>query len=483
MRTISWFFTASLLVMGSLRAAAQEPKALVSRAVQAMGGQTALRGLRSTVVEFNSASFGLGQEETPLSPARATIASGRIATDWVNGRRAVVQEARLVTGAVQRTRVVVRDGMGMTDLNGALSMMPPPAVAGAQRAMQVQPERYLVNALDHPEGLSPLSAQAFRGEVMDGVRYAIGADTMNLWFDRPTGLLIVAETLADDDPRGDRRTLTWYTRWQPRDGVSLPHQVDTEFNGRLQSHNVATVIAVNQVLDSTLFAIPDSMAARAPRGPATPPPVTVQLVELAAGVWRAEGGSHHSLVVDQGTRLLVVEAPQNTVRSNAVIDSLRSRFPGKPIGEVVSTHHHYDHSGGVRGYLARGIPVTTHQRNVAFVSGIASARKTVVPDALSQGGRVPAIRGVSDSLVIGSGMSQVVLYPISSAHAEGILTAYVPSARVLFVVDVITPGPTLPALGSREVAALVAARGIAVERVVGGHGGIATWAQVQQAAK
>ena len=67
---------------------------------------------------------------------------------------------------------------------------------------------------------------------MNGVRYAIGADTMNLWFDRPTGLLVVTESVTDDGVLGDRRTLTWYTRWQDAGGVQLPRQVDTEVNGR-----------------------------------------------------------------------------------------------------------------------------------------------------------------------------------------------------------------------------------------------------------
>jgi len=36
--------------------------------------------------------------------------------------------------------------------------------------------------------------------------------------------------------------------------------------------------------------------------------------------------------------------------------------------------------------------------------------------------------------------------------------------------------------GSAEIAGMVRSRGIAVDRFAGGHGGVVTWAEVQQAA-
>jgi len=62
------------------------------------------------------------------------------------------------------------------------------------------------------------------------------------------------------------------------------------------------------------------------------------------------------------------------------------------------------------------------------------------------------------------------------------LAAYVPAARLLFVSDVLSPGPTLAPVGSAEVVALARARGITVDRVAGGHGGVANWADVERAA-
>jgi glyoxylase-like metal-dependent hydrolase (beta-lactamase superfamily II) len=207
-------------------------------------------------------------------------------------------------------------------------------------------------------------------------------------------------------------------------------------------------------------------------------------VELAPNVWRAEGGSHHSLVVDQGTRLVLVEAPLSAQRMEAVLDTLRSRFPGKPVGVVINTHHHWDHASGLRTVLAANVPIVTHARNVSFVRSIGSARKTVRPDAISRSGRPSrsTITAVEDSLVVGTGDSRVVAYRLPTAHTEGALAIYVPSARILFQSDVVTANPNPPAAGSAELVRFVMARGIAVERVAGGHGQVIGWDAVQRAA-
>ena len=466
------------------QAGARAPRDLVRRAVDAMGGEQALRGLRSTMIDFQSASFGLGQEETPESPPRATLGFGRITTEWAGRRQLLSQELRAVSGAVILQRRVMAGGIGMTETNGQPGMMAPGAVAAVETGMRLAPERFLLSALDQPGGLRPLPARRWRGELTDGVRYAIGPDTMTLWFDRPTGLLLASERVMDDPILGDRRTVTWYTRWQAAGGIKLPRQVDTEVNGRLLSHNVVTAASVNQDAPDSLFMIPDSMAARANRGPATPPVVSVTLNELAPGVWRAEGGNHFSLVVDQGAGLAVVEAPIGRARFGAVLDTLRSRFPSKRVTTVVMTHHHWDHSGGIRTALAAGIPIVAHERNRAFVRRVAEARKTITPDALRTPGGV-LVRGVADSVSVGTGTGRLVLYSLPSAHAEGILAAYLPSARLLFVSDVLSPpaqpGQTLAPAGSAELVAFVRARGIPVDRVVGGHGGVAAWADVEAA--
>lgn len=475
-----------LLVLSTL-AQTPAPRDLVARAVAAMGGEAVVRGVRGAVVDFYQVTFGLGQEETPGSPPRANLTIGRQITDYVGNRALITIEGRNPAGAVTKTRRVIANSIGLLETNGVAAPDNPGQVANVERFIRRTPERLLITALDNPAALRPLPVRRWRDEPVDGVRYAAGPDTLDLYFDRRSGLLVLTETLTDDPILGDRVTRTAFTRWQDAGGVLLARQVDITWNDRLQTHNVLTAISANPALSDSMFVIPDSIASRAQRSSPTPPPIAVTLVELAPNVWRAEGGTHHSLVVDQGTRLLVVEAPLSAIRMEAVLDTLRSRFPGKPVGLVINTHHHWDHAGGLRAVLAAGDPVVTHARNVSFVRSIATARKTVRPDVLSRRlgparPPLPPITAVEDSLVLGTGDGRIIAYRLPSAHVEGLLAVYVPSARILFQSDVVNAAPTPPAAGSAELVRFVKARGIAVDRVAGGHGVVLDWTDVEKAA-
>ena len=64
---------------------------------------------------------------------------------------------------------------------------------------------------------------------------------------------------------------------------------------------------------------------------------------------------------------MLIEAPQNDTRALAVIAKARELRPGKPITQVVNTHHHFDHSGGLRAAVSEGTRRSSPRRpNVAF---------------------------------------------------------------------------------------------------------------------
>lgn len=471
--------TLALALAATAPLAAQSPRDLVMRAVEAIGGEQALRGLSGISFDYHYAVFALGQSELPESPPRATVSYGRAIHDYRGWRRAFAQENRLLTGVVQRQRNVVTATTGMNEING----QPAPVGLAQLRFMRLSPERLLLTALDNPGWLSAQPTRTLRGAPHDGVRLAGGPDTVTIWFDRVTGLPVVIETITDDAVLGDRATQWSLTRYQPAGPVLWPRQWDFIVNGQVQQHFYVTAATANPAIPESLFAMPDSIARRSlPPTPPPPPPLVVNLVELAPGVWRAEGSTHHTLVVEQPNQLVLIEAPQSTQRVRAVLDTLRSRFPNKRVGLAVATHYHWDHSGGLREIVAENIPIVTLEANAAFVRRMAVAPRTVAPDLQAQRRRRPSLRTFTDSMVIGEGAGMVVLYRTPTVHGEGLLTAWVPSARVLFTSDVLNPAATLSPVGSAELVALARARGLAPDRYAGGHGVVLAWPDVERAA-
>ena len=481
-------FAPALLALLAATGGAQSPRELVERGLKAMGGTDAVRRINSVTYDFSQVTYGLGQEETPFSPARGTVAFGRSITDYLDQRRVAWQELRPAFGGGANTkqRVVFANGVIVQETNGtAAPDVRGGALGNIQRAIRTQPDRLLLSALDNAASLTTAAPRLWRHERYPGVHYAVGVDTFDLHFDATSGLLTLVAQTVDDPILGDRVNLVAYERWQAAGDVLLPRQIDVTANGMPASQVTVHAADVNANIGDTLFNVPAEVAARSSRVVVPADPIAVQLTELSPGVWHAAGGTHNSLVVEQPTSLILIEAPLGAARMKAVFDTLARRFPGKPVLLVVATHHHWDHAGGIREVLARGIPVLGHERDAEFFRTIGRAKKTFVPDLLSRTTRVLNVRTLRDSMTIGEGAGLVKLYTIRTVHVIGLLAAYVPSAQVVFTSDVVNPAPLpapLPVAGSRELVDFGAGHGLVVKRYAGGHGRVVAWDELEKAA-
>jgi glyoxylase-like metal-dependent hydrolase (beta-lactamase superfamily II) len=215
-------------------------------------------------------------------------------------------------------------------------------------------------------------------------------------------------------------------------------------------------------------------AADAPTGPPPAPMVTVE--PLAKGIWWLAGGSHHSVLVEFADHLTLIEAPLNEARALAVIAKAREVVPGKPLTQLVNSHHHFDHSGGVRAAISEGLTVITHQGNVAFFQEMAKRAHTIQPDALSKSGKTATVQGVSDQLTLTDPTMTMNLIAVSGPHSETMLVAHFPKEKLLVEVDVYTPGGAVQMFAGQFLEQLKT-KTLAVDRVVPLHGAIAPYAQ------
>ena len=142
-----------------------------------------------------------------------------------------------------------------------------------------------------------------------------------------------------------------------------------------------------------------------------------------------------------GDHLTLIEAPQNDTRSLAVIAKAKELRPDKPLTEVVNTHHHFDHSGGIRAAVSEGLTVITHRDNAAFFQDAVAKSHTIVPDALARNPKALKIESVDEEKTLQDETMTVNLYHIAgSPHADTLLMAYFPKERLLVEADVFSPG-------------------------------------------
>jgi len=173
-----------------------------------------------------------------------------------------------------------------------------------------------------------------------------------------------------------------------------------------------------------------------------PPVARVAATELAPGVLVFGGGTHNSVIVEQRGGIVVIEAPLNDERSADILREIRQRFGNKKILGVINTHTHFDHAGGLRAFVAAGIPVITHERNAAYYESAWKQPRTLKPDRLAKAPLPARFQTFTDKLLLDDADRPVEVHRIvGSGHNDAFALVYLPKQRVLVEADAWTPTP------------------------------------------
>ncbi len=107
----------------------------------------------------------------------------------------------------------------------------------------------------------------------------------------------------------------------------------------------------------------------------------------------------------------------------------------------MTTHHHFDHTAGLRAAIAEGLTVITHEGNKAWVETMAGRPHTRQPDALAKNAKNVKVETVGADRVVKDATMEVDLYHVAgNPHSDTMLMAYLPKARLLVEVDAFSPG-------------------------------------------
>ncbi len=438
---VTFAFAMALALVAGV-ASAQDAKTVIQNAQQAMGKANSIQ------YSGTGTAGGVGQNWNPNVPWHATIVTKYTRTiDYVNGSSTedmtrtqkeppdkggeapFAGEQHLVTmvsGDTAWNKVEIPADLGSAGMVGA----PAPAAA-EERELQIllTPHGFLRAAAEGKATVSQGNEGGKKVAVvtfMDDNGHKIVGDIDD------QNMVIKVDSWLPNPVLGDMLVETTYTDYKDFGSIKFPTHIVQKQGGWPVLDLTVTDVKAN---------IPNAFLQVAGNAIGAPlPPVNVVAQKMADGVWFLGGGTHNSVLIEFKDYVAVVEAPLNDARSQGVMDQVKMLVPNKPIKYVFNTHHHFDHSGGLRAYVAAGATIITNEGNKAFYETAWKAPRTLQPDMLSQNPKPATFITFKDKYVLTDGTRSLEIYKLQGDnHNELMSIGYLPKEKILIEADDFTP--------------------------------------------
>jgi hypothetical protein len=441
-RSLSVLLAAVLLVPG-LQAQSTEQQ-IVADAAAALGGRERVLAVRTLVVQGGGHDLNVGQslryDELGLQSDVWQIREYKRMYDLANGR------ARFEV--VRASQYPYYQGIGADrvtqGLDGDVAFTIAPN-GNATRVFGGQANARRIEYLRHPltlvrAALDP-SAKLSNGRTQGADRLVdvtTSGVTLTLGINSTTKLPSRIIQMTDSPTIGDTAVETQFGEYQAVNGLQLPARITT----RTDRWPSADVRLLSQSIDGDVGNLAAPANVRSATVPAPPAAPMTTAREVAKGLWYVEGTTHKSLLAEFSDHMLLIEAP-NDERVRAVLTKARELRPNKPVTKLLVTHHHGDHTGGVRLAVAEGITeIITHRSNVAYLNDVLTRPHRINPDDLAKKGNVklPKITAIDDSGVLRDSMMTINMFHIrDNSHADSMLMLYFPNGKIVTQPDIYMP--------------------------------------------
>ena len=419
--------TAFIMAALSAPAAAQDAKSALASASKAMGADT----LKTVEYSGSGFDFAIGQAPNPNLPWPKFI------------DKTYTRQINFETPASKMDRIRMQGenpphGGGQQPVIGEQPQNQTIIVAAntpwvQQLEIWMMPQGFLRAAAARNATAAP---QTVGGKKMTVVTFMGENKAKVNGYINDQNLVEKVETWIDNAVLGDMLFEAAYSDYKDFGGVKFP----TKIVQRQGGHPILD-LTINDVKPNAAVTIqPPQGRGGAPGGaPPAAAAAGTPTEKLAEGVYLILGG-YASVAVDFKDGIVVIEGPQSDQRAEQIITEAKRLIPNKPIKYVVNTHHHFDHSGGLRAFVAEGATVITHEINKPYYEKTFVAPHTLTPDRLATAPKKAAFETMTEKKVLTDGNHVIELHHLSgSGHNDGLLVAYLPKEKILIEADAFNP--------------------------------------------
>lgn len=484
------FFMAMTSLAWPQQEASESAADLLHASLAAMGGEQKIRDLKG--IHFTAVGHRnfLEQSERPEGPYIVDYEQIDEWRDLVHGSWKQETKTRNVLEESVRT-IIVSEGAAVLKAGAREAPASGEELQNAEDALTFSPERVILKALASPD-LRRLPDIVLQDVPHHLIQFTLNGFPVRLFLNGESNLPTAVEWVKAYPYGifwsiwGDVTTRAYYSLWWLQGGIHYPLQIDVFRNGLPDRSSAITRLEINPDVPADSFAISpagrDAFATRAKQTADDRPLGSRPPQEPAPGIL-IFGGAWSTTIVRQPDGIIVLEAPISSGYSSQLLAEAARRFPGVPIKAVITTSDAWPHIGGVREYVAKGIPVYAVQRTQPLLQRFLSAPRTAFSDSLAKTPRKPELRLVSTKLLLGVGPNRIEIYPLRGETTERQMMVYFPEHKLLYGSDAfqkLSDGKYFIPQTVSEVAAAVQREHLAVETFFMMHMGLTPWPDALQ---
>ncbi len=482
------FAVVLLSVLASAQTVTEESylraREVLDKSVAAYGGLSKLRSIENFTLKAVGATVQRNQSRKTFAADRTPYRIDIVA-DLKGNRFSQIVQGGYPGGFRYHNGFTVdkTDGMSWDMIRKVTVARPNTAPAAMRQRLRYIPQMMIFNALDRASRLRSLGKADFFGRPHNVVSYS-NEDALEiaLYFDSVTNLLTKFETLGTDPFMGDVVTEVIFSGYKNDGSHPIAIGRVTKVGGEMTEDLRYEQLAFNTNPGDDAFKAPAEMPAMRP-APTNIDPVT----KLSDNVYTVLAGGYNVLFVGFKDFIFVMESPGNDNVSRQAIEAVKKTIPGKSIRYIAVTHHHDDHAGGLRRYIAEGATLIAAPGEKTFFEKVAKSRFTIDPDALTlnpQPLKMELLDG--GKRVLTDGTTTVEIHDIGSGpHTEEMLVAYLPNEKIVFQGDLLNrpANADYPIANDTSVhfAKWLESKKLAVERIIPVHGTVTTMDEMRKA--
>ncbi len=428
----------------------EQARAVLDRAVEALGGAEALRAIKVVRLRLDGETWPRLQMPTASPPFEGGKLKETLLVDLEENRLRLEQQAS-GAGFEGHNTIVIKSGEGTNYDHRARSATAIPVAQSSQQQFTQYyrrlPNLILQQALNRTNTLRYLGKDTFEGRPHEVFTFVMPDTQQVAVYVDANGLVSKYELAFTDSLAGEESSEILFGDYKRVGRYQVPSTWRNRLAGDLVLESKLQV-ELNPAVSEQSFELAEG--ARFAR--VEPPPINLEenVEKLADGVYviqNVAGQNQNTLAVEFKDHIVAVEAPGTSQGAEDVIARIKETIPGKPIRFVAMTHHHGDHIGGLRSFIAEGATVITTPGNRQVVDTMARARQV---DRLARNPRAPQVSLIEGGKrVLSDGTRTLELIDIGpNPHAKEMVIAYLPKERVVFQGDLfflpVNPGPFGP---------------------------------------